>query len=125
MPIPMINSLTEKPATDLPVTPEPIVAPVTEKSLKIKLNQLEMQGEELETKYKKVNGRYISAEIAFGIGLVGLLFLNFLWPLWAFLIIIGLLTWISCVGARKDLSCEMEQNKINVHQTRNDLINLE
>ena len=125
MPIPMLNSLIEKPTTDQPVNPDPTVVPVTEKSLKIKLNQLEMQSEELEIQYKKVNGRYISAEIAFGIGLVGILFLFFLWPLWAFLLIVGLLTWISNVGSRKDLSLDIEKIKKEIHQTKNDLINLE
>lgn len=86
------------------------------------LNQLQDQKEDLEEQYKKTNGRYISGGVAFGIGLVGIIFIFQVWPLWLFLLVIGLLTWLSSVGKRKEITTQIDQLKKKSREMRDKMV---
>ena len=95
------------------------------KSLQIEINHLEDDIEQVQTRYTKVNGRYIAAEVVFGIGLVGFLFLAGFWPLWIFLLVISILTWLSNFGKRKKLQREIDDKKVLLRSKKDELIQAE
>jgi len=83
-----------------------------------KMNELLDEKEDLEEEYKKINRTYISSQVAFGIGLLGFLFLVGLWPLWVFLILIGLLTWLTSHNKRNDIANRLLELKQLVRDLR-------
>ncbi|NMC83953.1 MAG: hypothetical protein GYA58_01585 [Anaerolineaceae bacterium] len=92
------------------------------KSLQLEINHLEGDIEQIQARYTKVNGRYIAAEIVFGIGLIGFLFLAGFWPLWIFLLVISILTWLSNFGKRKTLQREIDDKKTLLRSKKDQLI---
>jgi hypothetical protein len=92
------------------------------KSLQLEINHLEGDIEQTQARYTKVNGRYIAAEIVFGIGLIGFLFLAGFWPLWIFLLVISILTWLSNFGKRKTLQREIDDKKTLLRSKKDQLI---
>lgn len=99
--------------------------PSTPQDLQLEINRLENINEDLEDEFKKKSSRVMSGQIAFGIGLVGIILLSIVWWLWIFLMIIGILTWLSNIGKKNEIAGEIKSNKAKIRRDRDLLITMQ
>jgi hypothetical protein len=76
-------------------------------ALQLAINRLQDQKEDLEEEYNKVNTRFITASIVFGVCVVGEIFVRSYWGLWSVVIVISLVVWLNNVGKRRDLAKQL------------------
>jgi len=92
------------------------------------IGQLEMDLAIAETKLKEFeeksggnkSNRNVGA-FAFLIGLLGILFLSVLWPMWLFIILIGALTWFTALAKGGSAQEEREKLQTNIAELRQQL----
>jgi hypothetical protein len=73
-------------------------------ALQLAINRLQDQKEDLEAEYNKVNTRFITASIVFGVCVIGEIFVRSYWGLWSVVIVISMVVWLNNAGKRRNLA---------------------